>query len=96
MLKKIDRYALELLIIASLIGIICTMAMKPDTQTSYIQHTVQAGETVWEIAGQYAGQQVQPFNEFVYQIQADNKLAGRYIQPGDTLVIPMESSIDNK
>ena len=96
MLKKIDRYAMELLMIVSLVGIIFTMAMKPDTQISYIQHTVQAGETVWEIAGQYAGQQVKPFNEFVYQIQADNKLAGRYIQPGDTLVIPMESSIDNK
>ena len=89
MLKKIDRYALEILIIVSLIGIALFMAMKPDFETSYIEHTVASGETVWEIAERYADKQEKPFNEFVYQIQADNKLSGRYIQPGDTLVIPL-------
>ena len=96
MLKKIDRYALEILIIVSLIGAIYMIFMQPETKISYIRHTVQTGETVWAIAESYAENQRKPFNEFVYDIQSRNNLAGKYIHPGDVLVIPMESSIDNK
>lgn len=96
MIKKIDRYAIELLMIISFAGILLTLFMGNETKTSYIQHTVQAGETVWAIAESYADSQRKPFNEFVYDIQSENKLAGKHIHPGDVLVIPMESSIDNK
>ena len=96
MLKKIDRYALEILIIVSLIGAIYMIFMQPETKISYIRHTVQTGETVWEIAERYADAQCKPFNEFVWIIGNENNLAGKYIHPGDVLVIPMESSIDNK
>ena len=89
MKKYIARHALELLMVVSLIGSLCVIFMEPATETDYIQHTVQTGETVWAIAERYADKQVRPFNEFVYEIQAQNKLAGRYIQPGDVLVIPI-------
>ena len=92
MKKYIARHALELLIISALIGALCVIFMEPDTTTSYLEHTVQTGETVWEIAERYADKQVRPFNEFVYEIQAQNKLAGKYIQPGDVLVIPMTAN----
>lgn len=91
MKKYIARHALELLMVISLIGSLCVIFMEPATETDYIQHTVQTGETVWEIAERYANKQVKPFNEFVFDIQQENKLAGRYIQPGDILVIPMAS-----
>lgn len=91
MKKYIARHALELLMVVSLIGSLCVIFMEPATETDYIQHTVQTGETVWEIAERYADKQVKPFNEFVFEIQQQNKLAGRYIQPGDILVIPMAS-----
>lgn len=91
MKKYIARHALELLMVVSLIGSLCVIFMEPATETDYIQHTVQTGETVWEIAERYANKQVKPFNEFVFDIQQENKLAGRYIQPGDILVIPMAS-----
>lgn len=91
MKKYIARHALELLMIVSLIGSLCVIFMEPATETDYIQHTVQTGETVWAIAERYADKQVKPFNEFVFEIQQQNKLAGRYIHPGDILVIPMAS-----
>ena len=91
MKRYIARHALELLMVVSLIGSLCVIFMEPATETDYIQHTVQTGETVWEIAERYANKQVKPFNEFVFDIQQENKLAGRYIQPGDILVIPMAS-----
>lgn len=93
MKRYIEKHALELLIIVSLIGALCVIFMQPATETSYLEHTVQTGETVWEIAERYADKQVRPFNEFVYEIQAQNKLAGKYIQPGDILVIPMASQL---
>lgn len=91
MKKYIARHALELLMVVSLIGSLCVIFMEPATETDYIQHTVQTGETVWAIAERYADKQVKPFNVFVFEIQQQNKLAGRYIQPGDILVIPMAS-----
>ena len=89
MKQKIERYALEILIVISAIGIICTLAMEPETETSYLQHTIQTGETVWEIAEKYSDRQRKPLNEFVYSIQQENTLTGRYIHPGDVLVIPL-------
>lgn len=91
MKKYIARHALELLMVFAMIGALCVIFMEPATETDYIQHTVQTGETVWAIAERYADKQVKPFNEFVFEIQQQNKLAGRYIQPGDILVIPMAS-----
>jgi len=93
MLKKIDRYALELLMIVSLVGIIFTMAMKPDTQISYIQHTVQAGETVWQIAESFSDQQIKPLNEFSWMISKENGLEGKHIHPGDQLLIPLVKEV---
>ena len=89
MKKYIRKHALELLMVVSMVCAGITVAMEPATETIYAKHTVQTGETVWCIAERYADQQRKPFNEFVYSIQSENKLAGRYIQPGDTLVIPL-------
>ena len=89
MKKYISRHALELLMVVSMTCAGIIIATQPTTETVYAQYTVQSGDTVWHIAEQYADRQCKPFNEFVYEIQSENKLAGRYIQPGDTLVIPL-------
>lgn len=65
------------------------VTLEPPTKTEYIEHCVHTGETVWSIATEYADNQVKPFNEFVYSIQHQNKLMGRYIKPGDILIIPL-------
>lgn len=89
MKKYISKHALELLMVVSMMCAGIVVATQPATETVYARYTVQPGDTVWAIAGQYADRQTRPFNEFVYSIQAENKLAGRYIQPGDEIVIPM-------
>ena len=93
MKNRTERKMLDgLLVLSLLVTLCCWAACSPTTtETRFVEHSVQAGETVWEIASKYADRQVKPFNEFVYEIQAQNKLAGRYIQPGDVLVIPMAS-----
>lgn len=89
MKRYLRKHGFELLMVVTIVATLAMVAMEPATETTYAQHTVQTGETVWEIAGQYSDRQVKPFNEFVFDIQQENKLAGRYIQPGDTLVIPL-------
>ena len=89
MKKYIRKHAFELFMVAAIICAGIIVAVEPATETVYARYTVQAGDTVWDIAGQYADRQTKPFNEFVFEIQQENKLAGRYIQPGDTLVIPL-------
>ncbi|MBR1590401.1 MAG: LysM peptidoglycan-binding domain-containing protein [Acidaminococcaceae bacterium] len=67
----------------------CYMAMEPELDVTDITYTVQTGDTVWAIAERYADTQVKPFHEFVFEIQSRNNLAGKYIKPGDQLVIPL-------
>ena len=67
----------------------CYMSMDPEMDVTDISYTVQTGDTVWAIAEQFADAQVKPFNEFVFEIQQRNNLAGKYIVPGDQLVIPL-------
>jgi len=49
-------------------------------------HTVSAGDTLWEIAEQYAGRR--DIREMILIIREANNLDSVTIQPGQTLVIP--------
>ena len=72
-----------------LVCCMCFMAMEPEGDVTDITYTVQTGDTVWAIAEKYADAQVKPFNEFVWMIGDRNGLAGKYIRPGDRLIIPL-------
>lgn len=71
------------------VACVCYMSMDPEGDVTDITYTVQTGDTVWAIAEQFADAQAKPFNEFVFEIQQRNNLAGKYIVPGDQLVIPL-------
>jgi len=92
-MKKAERFAVEILMIATLIFIAGYVLAQPKTEMHYTQHTVQAGDTVWAIAEHYFDGQVMPMSEFVFCIQAKNNLAGKYIRPGDVLVIPLKTEV---
>ncbi|BAU28661.1 LysM domain-containing protein [Aneurinibacillus soli] len=56
-----------------------------------IEVTVQAGDTLWEIAKRYDEQAHMSTQELMYYIQQENQLTSAVIHPGDVLVIPLES-----
>ena len=89
MKKYISKHALELLMLASIVAIMFMVFTEPDTQISYVRHTVQTGECVWEVAEKYSGQQIKPMNEFSWMISKENGLEGKVVQPGDSLLIPL-------
>ena len=92
-MRKTERFVVEIMMIATILFIAGYILVQPKTEMHYTQHTVQAGETVWGIAEKYSGMQVQTFNEFVFCIQSEKHLAGKYIQPGDVLLIPLEKEV---
>ena len=92
-MRKAERFAIEILMIATLIFIAGYVLAQPKTEMHYTQHTVQAGDTVWAIAEHYFDGQVMPMSEFVFCIQTKNNLAGKYIRPGDVLVIPLKTEV---
>ena len=67
----------------------CAMAMNPEGDVTDITYTVQTGDTVWAIAERPPPWQAKPFGEFVWMIGDRNKLAGKFIRPGDQLIIPL-------
>lgn len=63
-------------------------------------YTVEAGDTLWSVAGQYYNKQDrhQHFGEFQWQIReanADKFANNRMLQPGDVLIIPLERKVAN-
>lgn len=76
-------------VLLAVVTCVCLMEFNPAGEYQYVTHTVKTGETVWNIAEQYAPAQAKPFNEFVFEISDANKLRGKYIQPGDRLTIPL-------
>ena len=77
-------------VIAMTIGM-CAYTSEPTENVEIIFYTVQTGDTVWQIAEKYADCQCKPFNEFVWIIGDRNNLAGKYIRPGDVLIIPLHT-----
>ena len=79
----------KMLAVMAVVLCMCYMTMEPEGEVTDITYTVQTGDTVWAIAEQFADAQAKPFNEFVWMIGERNNLAGKFIRPGDRLVIPL-------
>ena len=75
-------------VVIMLLGM-CYMGMEPACDVTDITYTVQTGDTVWNIAERYQDCQIKPLNEFSWVISDRNQLAGKYLRPGDVLVIPL-------
>mgnify|MGYP000130255772 FL=1 len=67
----------------------CLWEFNPAGHMDEITYTVHTGDTVWHIAEKYIDCQVKPLNEFVFEINERNHLQGKYIRPGDKLIIPL-------
>lgn len=83
-------------IVALIVASVCLADFNPAGEYQYLLYTVHTGDTVWSIAEKYADAQCKPFNEFTFEIQQHNRLAGRHIYPGDKLEIPLWVRVKEK
>lgn len=61
-----------------------------NTSDQYITVTVEEGESVWEIAEQFANDHSLSPKQFVHWVQEKNGINGDIVHPGDQLLIPVK------
>lgn len=87
-------------LIAACIAILCfLLSGSVDTkaasaETSYKYYTcirVERGDTLWNIAGEYMGDEYRSRNDYIREVQAINHLSGEDIKYGQYITIPYYS-----
>ena len=89
--KTIGKLVIALTVISTLNGIknITTQEAKADTKEVVLDYVVSQGDTLYDIAKNYK-KDGQDLRKFVYQIQKENDLFGKHIQPNQTLKITVK------
>ena len=85
-MKDIKSY---LIVAVFILASIAVLSYKPPTTTTYVEHVVRSGETIWSIAGIYADKQILYIDEFIWTINKANPNKGKYIYPGQIIKIPL-------
>jgi hypothetical protein len=82
--------ALPLAIVAIVLGLGAggAVATKDATDVSYTWVTVSAGESLWDLAAEFAP--MEDPREFAAQVASLNQLASATVQPGQELAIPAQ------
>ena len=67
----------------------------PSYKQTLVAYTVGEGQTLWEITGRYMDQQdkYRDCREFMHDIAEHNKLHGKTLQAGQTIIIPLEKEV---
>ena len=81
------KVALILVVLASILGLAApALFAGQETGRKTTTHIVAPGETLWQIALEYAPER-DP-RRFIYEIQLANGLEGASILPGQKLILP--------
>ncbi|WP_079508596.1 cell division suppressor protein YneA [Mesobacillus jeotgali] len=89
-MKKIwENYSYALILLA--VSIIFSLVAKAhlNNEDEYITVTIEEGQSLWEIAENYATEHNLSENEFVSWVEKENGIIGEKVFPGDELVIPV-------
>jgi len=89
----LKNYSFVLLFIAVTIiaGVTLIFTLSTD-HDKYQEIVVQEGDSLWSIADQYQSVNGMSEEDFIIWVQKENQLLSAMIQPGDVLVIPVDSS----
>ncbi|KAB7708184.1 LysM peptidoglycan-binding domain-containing protein [Bacillus aerolatus] len=90
-LVKENSFVLLFIAVTIMAGVMLILNMSEE-HNPYKEITVQEGDSLWSIAGQYVKENGMKEEDFIIWVQKENKLYSAKIIPGDTLVIPVDSS----
>ena len=83
------KFKTSLIIALYILASIVVLGYEPPTTTTYVEHVVRSGETIWSIAGIYVDKQILYLDEFIWTINKANPNKGKYIYPGQIIKIPL-------
>lgn len=63
--------------------------IQTNNQESYLEITINSGDTLWEINKTYKNQHNLDFSDFVAWIETNNGIDSSRLKPGDKLFIPI-------
>lgn len=72
-------------------AIICSwiIAARCEKKVLYIKYTVSEGDTLWEIADKFCGDDTD-IRDYIYEIRKANNLDSACINIGDVLIVPVK------
>ncbi|RAK23485.1 LysM domain-containing protein [Anoxybacillus vitaminiphilus] len=91
MKQKLGHYVAFSILSLMLIGAFL-YATKPVDKDDYMEITVSAGDTLWELAEKYRGSHNLSTHEFIEWVMDVNRLTNERIIAGEKIVIPVLKS----
>jgi LysM repeat protein len=91
MKQKLMHYVTFSILSLMLIGSFL-YATKPINKEDYMEITVSAGDTLWELAEKYSGSHNLSTHEFIEWVIDVNRLTNEQIMAGEKIVIPVLKS----
>ena len=83
-------YAILLIFLSCAFALILSFKFESPNHESYIKITVSEGDSLWDLANQYASEHSLSDSEFINWVQQQNDIEGDIIYPGDELLIPID------
>jgi hypothetical protein len=82
-------YAIILVVLSCITAFVLTFIYDGSNKEEFKKVTVSDGDSLWEMADEYAVQHELSPQEFVKWVKRHNEIDGDRIFPGDELVIPV-------
>lgn len=80
-------FILTLILLFSASTVITRVESRKNNIVDSFVYTVKCGDTLWDIATRYCIASTDDIRELVYDIQQDNAIGNKAIQPGQKLII---------
>ncbi len=87
-------YVLFTFLLISMTFAISDSTIQTHNQESYLEITINYGDTLWEINNAYKEKHNLSFSDFVTWVEKNNGVDSNQLKPGDTLFIPIKSIED--
>ncbi|WP_221564605.1 LysM peptidoglycan-binding domain-containing protein [Alkalihalobacillus sp. TS-13] len=95
-MKKTNRqngwsFVIVLIAIGMTMGTYSFVNAKSDTTEKYIDVKIEEGDTLWELSTKFKENHTFTTDAFVKWVESTNGVKAEKLQPGDTVVIPVEA-----
>ncbi len=98
-MKKTNRqngwsFVIVLIAVVLTMGTYSFVNAKSDTTEKYMNVKIEQGDTLWELSRKFKENHTFTSDAFVKWVESNNGVKADQLQPGDSVVIPVETDIN--